>query len=675
MCLRRAVVVKSRMRDVLPEALAALWALAYLFASRRLPRIFGKANVGGMELWRSVWALPTQFVLFPVALMIRGEVADRLFMYVFALYMVLDLFLAGHLDFIFYIHHAVCVFGHTIVISTLPGEAFTIYFSGVVALELGSGAMNVWALTRARFATVLYALGMTASNAAASYLSWQWSQLPIAPAPKAICLIVALALIVLRQRACHENVRIGAPRHLLHTFKQRLMQRWSKIYLTPKYLAATFLTVVTPLVLLEFMSREIGLSLFVFFGFLSAFGRSVGRQSKKKWRAAESLWPAKLPEPLVLERNYLVNRHRLKLRRFTIQAERPKAACILVHGYGQSAHFEFLCATYPGGPHSTWDDSLLQSLADAGISCYAIDLQGHGESEGARGLRGFFETFDDLAMDLLQLHRVVGEETGGALPIYWLGCSMGGAVCCRAAQMSPKCNVSGLVMLAPMIALEKVMQKSVVGPIKNKHLAPIAGLLSFLVPTLPLIAKSESVLAQQIDQEFRNDITNYTGSVRVRVAHHFNKICKAFTAPDGPKALHHVACPAMLTIHANADTMTEPGGSVQLFERASCERKTLVLISGPDGQPGAAKTYANGKARDGLAKGQKALAALQGLNMWHSITTEPGCEKVSSAVAEWICQEADLMAGNAAKVPSPRRRASKSPVRQRYTARNAAKGE
>ena len=342
-CLRRAVVVKSRMRDVLPEALAALWALAYLFASRRLPRIFGKANVGGMELWRSVWALPTQFVLFPVALMIRGEVADRLFMYVFALYMVLDLFLAGHLDFIFYIHHAVCVFGHTIVISTLRA-AFDL--PGVVALELGSGAMNVWALTRARFATVLYALGMTASNAAASYLSWQWSQLPIAPAPKAICLIVALALIVLRQRACHENVRIGAPRHLLHTFKQRLMQRWSKIYLTPKYLAATFLTVVTPLVLLEFMSREIGLSLFVFFGFLG-----VGRAwsvSQEEWRAAETSG-RQATEPLVLERNYLVNRHRLKLRRFTIQAERPKAACILVHGYGQSAHFEFLCATYRAG--------------------------------------------------------------------------------------------------------------------------------------------------------------------------------------------------------------------------------------------------------------------------------------------------------------------------------------
>eukprot|EP00325_Prymnesiales_sp_UTEX-LB-985_P020459 CAMPEP_0174732046 /NCGR_PEP_ID=MMETSP1094-20130205/58698_1 /TAXON_ID=156173 /ORGANISM="Chrysochromulina brevifilum, Strain UTEX LB 985" /LENGTH=63 /DNA_ID=CAMNT_0015934505 /DNA_START=98 /DNA_END=285 /DNA_ORIENTATION=+ len=63
----------------------------------------------------------------------------------------------------------------------------------------------------------------------------------------------------------------------------------------------------------------------------------------------------------------------------------------------------------------------MQHLVDAGISCYTLDLQGHGESEGARGLRGFFEEFDDLAVDLLQLHEVVRGETEGKLPIYWLG--------------------------------------------------------------------------------------------------------------------------------------------------------------------------------------------------------------------------------------------------------------
>ena len=78
----------------------------------------------------------------------------------------------------------------------------------------------------------------------------------------------------------------------------------------------------------------------------------------------------------------MINRSGLRLRRFTIRAEKPIGAAILVHGYAQSAHFEFLRPTYPGGPHSEWDESILQQLVDAGISCYTMDLQGHGESEG-----------------------------------------------------------------------------------------------------------------------------------------------------------------------------------------------------------------------------------------------------------------------------------------------------
>ena len=53
------------------------------------------------------------------------------------------------------------------------------------------------------------------------------------------------------------------------------------------------------------------------------------------------------------------------------------------------------------------------------------------------------------------------------------------------------------ILLAPMISLDKVFQKSVLGPIRNRHIAPIGGLLAFLLPTLPLIAKSDSVLAQR----------------------------------------------------------------------------------------------------------------------------------------------------------------------------------
>ena len=249
------------------------------------------------------------------------------------------------------------------------------------------------------------------------------------------------------------------------------------------------------------------------FLFLFCFGRQTGRQSEKKWKAAASLWPACLPAPLVLERSFLINTKRLKLRRFTVRAPSPVGACVIVHGYAQSTHYEFLCADFPGGPHSTWEDSILHHLVSTGISVYAIDLQGHGESEGARGLRGFFERFDDLADDLLQLHDEVEKETGGKLPIFWCGTSMGGALAARAAQMRPHC-MAGLVMLAPMISLVKVAEKSIAGPIRNRHLKPVAGFLSWLLPTLPLIKKSESVVNQQEQAEFRADTTNYTGSVR-----------------------------------------------------------------------------------------------------------------------------------------------------------------
>ena len=116
------------------------------------------------------------------------------------------------------------------------------------------------------------------------------------------------------------------------------------IRLTPQYVLATSVLLLVPLVAGETIRKELGLTLFALFGLGACFGRSVGRQSWAKWKAAASLWPSKLPTPHTLERCAIINRHGLKLCRFTIRAQRPKAACVLIHGYGQSAHFEFLTA-------------------------------------------------------------------------------------------------------------------------------------------------------------------------------------------------------------------------------------------------------------------------------------------------------------------------------------------
>ena len=52
------------------------------------------------------------------------------------------------------------------------------------------------------------------------------------------------------------------------------------VILTLRYVLATAVTLLLPLVVLEFISFELGFVLLVLFGLGACFGRTVGRQSK-----------------------------------------------------------------------------------------------------------------------------------------------------------------------------------------------------------------------------------------------------------------------------------------------------------------------------------------------------------------------------------------------------------
>lgn len=164
--------------------------------------------------------------------------------------------------------------------------------------------------------------------------------------------------------------------------------------------------------------------------------------------------------------------------------------------------------------------------------------------------------------------------------------------------------------------------------------------------------------------------------MRINVAYHFDTLCKDFIKPDNDRTLERVEVDALLALHAIADTMTEPAGSEALFDRATAQRKSLVLIGG-DGKPGRFRSCAeDGRVTEGLLGAGKykgggkgasqsieALRDLGALDMWHSITTEPGCEKVNVAVAAWMVEEATRASKASAASASPKKRASKSPAR------------
>ena len=72
------------------------------------------------------------------------------------------------------------------------------------------------------------------------------------------------------------------------------------------------------------------------------------------------------------------------------------------------------------------------------------------------------------------------------------------------------------------------------------------------IPSVTNVTKPRATPFCHVSQ-FRADVTNYTGSVRVRVAYHFDCLSREFLAPDGPKALEQITCPGASERDRRAD--------------------------------------------------------------------------------------------------------------------------
>jgi hypothetical protein len=124
--------------------------------------------------------------------------------------------------------------------------------------------------------------------------------------------------------------------------------------------------------------------------------------------AARECWPSCLSpgtEPGQLSFATMFNSQGLRIATYAIRARSPVGAVIVVHGFRVSSRFEFIGPSGTGGAHTKWKGCVLSELLERGLSLYLIDLQGHGQSDSARGARAYFERFDDLPRDVLQYAR------------------------------------------------------------------------------------------------------------------------------------------------------------------------------------------------------------------------------------------------------------------------------
>ena len=118
--------------------------------------------------------------------------------------------------------------------------------------------------------------------------------------------------------------------------------------------------------------------------------------------------------------------------------QNPKAEGTIIICHGQ-------------GEHSESYNRLIENFKNDRWSFYAMDLRGHGRSDGKRGYAGDFE---DYCKDYhLFIEKIVNETRSSMGPIVLLGHSLGGLVQLKTLIDHPDMKVTAQVCSSPLLGV------------------------------------------------------------------------------------------------------------------------------------------------------------------------------------------------------------------------------
>ena len=156
-------------------------------------------------------------------------------------------------------------------------------------------------------------------------------------------------------------------------------------------------------------------------------------------------------------------------------AKDPVAAVSLVHGFGEH------CGRY---------EKLAQHLVANNIAVVGVDLRGHGQTPGPRGV---VKNYDAIHGDV----RTLIEETArlyAGLPHFLFGHSMGGGLVLHHGMTSESDSLAGYLVSAPLILLKRYVPAPV--HFAAKAIRPI--LPNGTVP-IPVSGKNISTIPEEQD--------------------------------------------------------------------------------------------------------------------------------------------------------------------------------
>ncbi len=134
------------------------------------------------------------------------------------------------------------------------------------------------------------------------------------------------------------------------------------------------------------------------------------------------------------ETEYFLSQDGLRIYFRLWDTESPQKICCIVHGHGE---------------HSGRYEHVAKALNEAGICVFAMDLRGHGLSQGKRGHAKSYELFMSDIEELLKTARSIYTD----LPMYLFGHSMGGNLVANYAIRMNTNELSGFILSSPWFKL------------------------------------------------------------------------------------------------------------------------------------------------------------------------------------------------------------------------------
>nr|WGU11336.1 caffeoyl shikimate esterase 3 [Crinum x powellii] len=239
----------------------------------------------------------------------------------------------------------------------------------------------------------------------------------------------------------------------------------------------------------------------------------------------------------------------------------PRGLLLMVHGYGNDISWTF--------------QSTPIFLARHGFACFALDLPGHGRSDG---LKAFVPDLGSVVDDCVSYFNSVAaaqrRSQRSPPPCFLYGESMGGAICLLIHLLrrdALRAAVRGAVLVAPMCRISEGLRPR----------WPLPQILAFAArffPTLPAVPTADLVDRSVRVEEKRalaaGNPERYGGKPRLGTVVELLRV-----TDDLGTRLSEVTVP-FVVLHGSADVVTDPEVSRELYRRAKSEDKTLKIYQG-----------------------------------------------------------------------------------------------